>query len=476
FTPIVSSLRGMASRMTRDANYWQLMANGGGFATLYRGEVGAARNLKSFYTSKGINYSKVLDTPRKIADAIENVSSVFEMAARLEEFNLVKQEGGLRTAALAARDVSTDFAKRGASDTVQAVMSTLPFVNARLQGFARLAEVGKATPLKVAIKGLATLTLPALALYALNKDDPRYQQLEDWVKDLHYVILLPGDPDPLLIPKGFEYGAIFSTVPERAFEAIEQRHGKRFANSLLRIFTQELGFNPIPQAFRPLIEQAANKNFFTDSPIVAEDLKNVKLSEQFRPWTSETMVRIARELSEDTGIEFSPARAEALVRGYFGTIGMYALDASDGLIRAASGDAEPPTARLDEMPVIRRFLREDPIRGTKFETDFYEFLGEARTVTATVSKMLKEARKPNLTESEKQLFRLAPVFNQVQETATAINQQMRLIQTDEDMSGDEKRAELDELQRQKNNLFRALISEMPQPLLREFDVSQPALQ
>ena len=155
---------------------------------------------------------------------------------------------------------------------------------------------------------------------------------------------------------------------------------------------------------------------------------------------------------------------------------MYVLDASDSLIRAASGDVEPPTLRLDEMPVIRRFLREDPIRGTKFETDFYEFLGEARTVTATVSKMLKEARKPNLTESEKQLFRLAPVFSQVQETASAINQQMRLIQADEEMSGDEKRAELDELQRQKNNLFRSLISEIPQDLLRKFNVSQPALQ
>ena len=55
-----------------------------------------------------------------------------------------------------------------------------------------------------------------------------------------------------------------------------------------------------------------------------------------------------------------------------------------------------------------------------------------------------------------------------------MNQQMRLIQADEEMSGEEKRAELDELQRKKNNMFRSLISDMPPALLREFNVSQPA--
>lgn len=473
FVPFVSSLRGMASRVRRDENYWSLMANGGGFSTLYKGEVGAGKDLRRLYTSRGVDYSTVLDIPRKIANAAEEISSAFEMASRLEEFRLVAKKGDLRAAALSSREVSTDFAMRGQSELVNVFTTSVPFMNARLQGLERFARKVQSDPAKVAVKGLTAITLPSLALYAYNKDDPRYQALPDWQKDNHWNIFVPGRDAPFLIPKGFEFGAVFATVPERIFEAIEQKHGKRFADAMLQIVMDQLSMNPTPQIAKPLVEQAANRNFFFNTPIVPTDLEGVKPSEQFRPWTSETMVVIARGLSKTTGVEVSPMRAEALVRGYFGTLGMYLLDASDSLVRAASDEGEAPDKRLDEYPVVRRFLRSDPVKRTQYETDFYDLLGATREVTATFSKVTREARNPDLSDDETERMALAPQLEKISEAAGAITQQMRMVNADPALSGAEKREQLDELIALRNELFTGIIGSLPEDLARREGIIRP---
>ena len=38
YLPVIDALRGITARIAKDDNYWEMLANGGGFATLYRGE------------------------------------------------------------------------------------------------------------------------------------------------------------------------------------------------------------------------------------------------------------------------------------------------------------------------------------------------------------------------------------------------------------------------------------------------------
>ncbi len=459
FIPIVSSIRGFGARLTRNENYWQLLANGGGFATVFKGETGAARNLKSLYTKRGINFDRVLTSPRKLLDAWEEISSSFEMAARVSEFRLMRTKGAsARDAALGARDVSTDFAKRGQADFVRFFTTSVPFMNARMQGLSRLVEVAKKNPAKLALKGLVTITVPSLALHAYNRNDPRYQELPDWVRDLHWVIFVPGSDEPYLIPKGFEFGAIFATIPERMFDGIAEKHGEKFADAMLNIVGDQLSMNPIPQAVKPLVELDRNRSFFFDKPIVPADLKAVKPSEQFRPWTSETMSEMARLLSEHSGVEVSPMEAEHLVRGYLGTIGMYALDVADMMVRSVSDKGSSPSTRLDEIPVVRRFLRIQPLRNTRYQADFYDLLGATREVVATFNKVLSEARKPNLSEADKKLFGGRKVVEQVATAAAQINKGLRLTVDDRKMSGDEKRRRIDRLLTQRNALFETFMS------------------
>lgn len=487
YLPVVDAIRGMASRLTKDDNYWNMLANGGGFATLYRGETMNLRNLEKIYNAHGIKPSRVLDTPKKLMAGLEEISSVFEQASRISEFRDVAQRtGNLREAAIASREVSTDFALRGSSREIRNIAMSVPFLNARAQGLSQLVRTTKRDPAKLAVKAITAMTIPSIALYMINKDDPRYQALPNFIKDLHWVIFLPGSDDPFLIPKGFEYGALFATIPERFMEAIETRHGKAFANALGRMFLDTFSFNPTPQAVKPVLDAGVpftdflgfNRKF-TGAPVVPSDLEKVRPSEQFRPYTSETMVALAAAMREE-GIEMSPIQAESLVIGYLGTLGMYALSASDSLVRAASGKGEAPDIRLDEMMVMRRFIRQAPLRGTQFEVDAYELIGESRMIAATVNKMVKEGRDPDLTTREDRVFALiapretgpAPLA-QIADIAARITRTMRLIEADTEMSGAEKRRKLDKLQEDRNKMFFGLAKGLPEDVLRERGFTVP---
>jgi hypothetical protein len=450
FIPFYSSARGMVRRVAEDDIYWEAMANGAGFATTFQGETALNRNIKNFYGNRGINYGDVLDSPKKVLDTVENMTSSFEQASRLEEFALLRAQGATsREAAFGAREVASDFGARGAAPFVRNFTATVPFLNARMQGLAKMAEVAVDQPFKVGAKALTGITLPSLALYYVNKDDPEYKALPDWVRDQHWAI--PKEEGGFyLIPKGFEWGAIYASTPERMFEAIEQEHGKALADFMLRTVFDTFAVGP-PQIVAPALDVSANRKF-TGAPVVPADLENVKPSEQFRPWTSESMVQLSQAMSEELGVEFSPLQAEHLVSGYFGTLGMYALTAADAMLASASGKTNP-TMRLDEVPLLRSFMRQDPMKGSQYQTDFYDLMGASREVVATVNKMTKEGRSPNLSENEKRLFALSQSVGEVSSMASAMNAAQRLVMMDESLSAEEKRERIDGIQRQRNQLF-----------------------
>jgi hypothetical protein len=338
-------------------------------------------------------------------------------------------------------------------------MATLPFANAAMQGLVRFGRQVKDKPGQTALKGLMGITIPSLALYAVNKDDPRYKELSDWVRDNHYVFIL--EDEIFLVPKGFEAGALWSTVPERMFEFIEERNGKRFADAMLRVFSESIApapLNPVPQIVRPIDELRRNENFL-GIPIVPQSLEQVAPSEQFTPNTSISMVEMARFLREDAGIEASPAQAEALVRGYLGTLGIYALDIADSMTRKATDNPAEP--RVDEKPLLRSFFRNSPLKRTQFESDFYTLLGEARMLDATLSKVLASGREFDVDELDKAEQVLLGILPELNANATQIagwNEAIRLIQDDLEMSPAQKRKEIDEILKARNELFAGIIS------------------
>ena len=108
----------------------------------------------------------------------------------------------------------------------------------------------------------------SVGLWLLNKDDERYKDLEDWDKDAnHHIFIGDGPNDHLVIPKGFEVGAIFSTIPglqhigdvvAGVLQTIAQRaiaHHQVRANypeaDAIRRSARRVGVQPCPPARKP---------------------------------------------------------------------------------------------------------------------------------------------------------------------------------------------------------------------------------
>lgn len=465
FVPFLDSVSGFKQRVAGDPLYWEAMANGAGYSTLYKAERAAGQaRADAFYTKFGVPANRVVNSAKKLGIFVEEATSSFETAARMGEYTRLRSKGAsAREAAMGFREITTDFSVRGSDSAVQTAAIAIPFLNARFQSLVKLGKTGFKHPGRVAIKGAAAITIPTWILYANNKDRKEYQALPDWIKDQHWVVYMPGTTEPWLIPKGFEWGMIFGTIPERTMEGIELKHGKRFADAMLRIVTDTFSFSPLPQAARPIAEvgdpfgavEGRNRTF-TGAPVLPKSLQEVRPSEQFRPWTSATMREIATILAEDTGVEMSPIKAEALVRGYLGLLGSDMLAGTDMMVEALTGEGERPTKRLDEVPVVKAFTRSDPLRRTSYEEAFYRTFADTRMAVSTMSKIIGEGRDPSHIvdeDPEKILMGIAPVVQQVADIAASMRKAERQITLHPTLSRQEKDRRLESIAEQRNELF-----------------------
>ena len=471
--PVVSSIRGIMDRLQKSDAYWIYLANGGGFASQIQQETGAARRaLSELYGGAGISMKNVINSPRKLVDMWIEFGSAFEYGTRLAEFKASRRQGfSAAESTFRGRDVSTDFAMRGSSDFLRYFTSTVPFLNARAQGMYKLGrEVfekdGKmqVTPGDRAwILGRRSLMLilPSLVLWWMNKDDERYKALPEWVKDLHWVLFIPGKEEPILIMKPFEMGILFASIPERIAEAIDTQDGQQLGDSLWFMLHEQLNMNVVPQIINPGYEHARNQNWM-GGKVMPDDLANVDPAEQFRPWTSDTSIFLGRA----TGMP--PILLDHYVKGYLGTMGTYVLMAGDGMISGLLPDG--PEKEWADRPVIRRFTRSLPLRRTAYEDQWYELRHEVKLITNTFNKIKAEGRDPAAylsQEGRTLLFGMRFTVDSISRQATRINGAIRQNRLDPTKSVDEKTRDRRTLLRERNQLFRDVADALSPAVVRK---------
>lgn len=451
FRPVLDSLRGMRLRMTEDPLYKEYIANGGGLSSLYLDEHHVRTKLEKFYSDQGIDARTVLDTPDKLLGFIETLGDAFEMSTRLGEYDrAIKAGEHPRHAAYQGREVSTDFAMRGDSKALGFMYDTVMFLRPAVISIDRLARGVAHDPNKAAIGAkTAMLALASVGLYLLNRDDPRYQDLPDWDRDANWHFFV-GD-NHLRYPKIWEVGAV-SSLAERTTERLMETDPKGLGKDFARIIGNTFSLNFMPQIVAPLYEQATNRNPFTKAPIETPGMENVQPFLRAKPNTSETMKALGmatRDLPES--LQVAPARAEALLRGYLNTWGMYGLMLSD---KAFFGDKQPEM-RTDQMPVVRRFYSQEPPQHTKFETNFYDMLGEAKRLQGTLRELDKLGR-PDIADMKEQgpLAGEAKPLERANKGLQGINNEMKAVRRDGDLSSAEKRAQIDQLTVERNKLLK----------------------
>lgn len=388
---------------------------------------------------------------REIGEAIENANreAVFKAA--------IASGGSVTKAAFESKDLM-DFNLRGSHPIYQVMADTLPFLNARVQGLYRL---GRADPKRLVRYGVVMM-VGSLMLAAVNGGEDWYEELPDWDKDSFWHVKVGGHH--FRIPKPFELGVVFSTIPERIMRFMQaQDSGNKTAGRLWAAVRDQLAFDVIPQVVRPALNIYANHDPFRDSPIegMADEGKLPHLRYDAR--TSETakaLSGLSPSLADYAGA--SPKRLEYLVGAYFGTIGTYALSLSDMAVRSVQNAPEAPSSRLDDYPVIKAFYRVDPARATVFESDFWKVREEVEKVFRSVNALKKSGDQEQADELARDKADELGARAAVQETAKKLGELTKMrnkIYLDRTMSAEAKRQMVDALQVQRNKIVKSAMED-----------------
>jgi hypothetical protein len=194
----------------------------------------------------------------------------------------------------------------------------------------------------------------------------------------------------LRLPKIWEVGA-FASIAERQIEGILDGQVIEAQRHTLDVIAKLFSLDPVPQALGPPLETFANWDRFRKAPIETQAQK------ELQPWarSGSNSSRALRDLAEATrhlppALQFSPAQAEHLIRGYFNTWATYGLS----LLDAALYD-DLPDARTDQLPVVRRFFRQEPALNTRYVTELYDAI-DAATAARRTMRFLDRTYRPDV--------------------------------------------------------------------------------
>ena len=211
--------------------YDQYRALGGSQNGYYGSDMYNNMYKEKRYGKKGIY--KVRDTLMKPIDLIADLGEFTEKLPRYAEYlntieNLGNTDSGRLQASLNAADVTVNFNRTAQLSAL--ANAWVPYFNAGLQGADRTLRQIKAHPIKTTVRATASVFLPTLLVYLINKDNPHWEDVKDGVKDNYY--LLPnyagaidiyGYPETFIrIPKSREFGALFSASFERFIRALDE--------------------------------------------------------------------------------------------------------------------------------------------------------------------------------------------------------------------------------------------------------------
>lgn len=473
----IDTAAGLKESFKQSDEYWDMIAGMGAFQGGYihgtdpeaaQQQVRRALREKGYSEAETERYmGSILDTKDKLWRVFEKyrgLSDKVENANRLATYRKALEAGKSRRQALYEAKDLMDYSMKGNFGFMGTFIDMLPFFNARLQGLYKLGRAAgadgndriiKVLSRDLAMKGLKVAAF-STALAALNYDDERYKELPDWDKDAHWHIFLgEGNEGHFRIPKPFELGIIFGTLPERLFGfASGSQTGDELSSSVAHATMTTLSLNPLPQFAVPMIEVIMNHSFFLGSPIEGMADQRKQTVDRYNADTSDTARAASSILGQHFGL--SPKEIEHLARGYAGTLGSYVLGMSDFLARSMTGRIKADTPVAD-WPVIKTLYQGGKVKGyTSYQDHFFEALDTAREAYGSYKNALEEndqGRIQELFEERAEELNARLAMERVQRKVSKLNTQMRLVDRDSRLSSDAKRRKIDELTKVKNELY-----------------------
>jgi hypothetical protein len=419
----------------------------------------------AFYKDIVLNEAKWKKYAKNPINIPAKASTFVEEMTRLAVFSRAKKSGlSDIDAAMEAREGTLDFSRHGdVSQVINRYM--IPFFNAGVQSADKMTRLFKENPKGVILHGLAAVTFPSVMitgyyLFAAPDDErEEYLNFPEWMRNVYWIQKIGGVW--IKIPKPFSYGYIFGSVPEKIMLSMyngedkleAENRWKELAAGLIGVLSP-IG-DPsavIPQILKPALEAATNYNFFMGRPIYPDYLDQKIPELRYTSRTSETAKKLG------AAFNMSPALIDNTIRTTFAGAGQYAIDASDftiNSIRRASGQnvVEKPSS-VSQIPVVRRFVAEAPTGYNAERTQiFMDNFNKLKEIHNSIKSMPEEEKQQFVEEHQGEI----QAYSQMKgfdKQISSLNKQIKTIFADTELTGEEKKDQIKDLNNQILNVAR----------------------
>jgi hypothetical protein len=419
------------------------------------------------------NSNVLMGVIKKAWDGLDKAAEASDVATRMEVYKTVLAETGNEAdAAFRAQEIM-NFRKRGNSDVLRIASILVPFLNGRIQGLDVAARAFSLQNLPYTVAKGSILMGAALAMQGMifSDDEVRdeYLQQPDYVRQASFLIPLKflglADKGFLAIPKPFEMGMIFQTVPEMMFQAFQGvKEDRSVAKTLYDYTANTLGFTPIPVAVAPMMELLANRSNLTGQQIVTEAMKNLPPELQYTSGTSEVSKTLAAGfgtvIDKDLpilGTLTSPVKIETLLRGYGGQIGTTVLGMVDGMYKAVSGQGVEKD--ITQYAPIADFIKNEKNSNSQGVADIYRLSAEIQGLTTAVNTYMANGMADHavkLMQENEGLFSLKASITNLRTQLNTLSKQEKMITNNPNLTPAERTPMVDSIRQARLQIGRVM--------------------
>jgi hypothetical protein len=394
---------------------------------------------------------------RVVAEASETVGRMgtFKLAYQRYIKKGLSEKEAIRKAGFDSKINPVDYGRAGIAARQANLISA--FFTARIGALTSLVEAFKQRPFQTTAKSVGYITTLSIYNWLQNHDDPDYQRLPQWRKDLswNFKITNSAITDALgfekgyfyfPVPKPFELGLIFGTGAERFLDYYFDNDPDAINDIKNKIIKDTaMSLVPIPDIGKPFFEAWSNKSLFTGQPIVPNSIKNLPPEYQITNYTSETSKQIGNLIRKINGDDFSsissPVQIDNAIRSITGPLGRVLTRSIDKILLEGGLIEDPilPEKRLTEQPFFKVLAVRDPDRNAAPIQEFYDEYNKIRKRQAAVKKF-QDAGQYDLAMKEEQ--KLPPNYIDLEITYNAIRLKedhiRKIFNTKKGYSGEEK--------------------------------------
>ncbi|WP_066018801.1 LPD38 domain-containing protein [Endozoicomonas atrinae] len=273
--------------------------------------------------------------------------------------------------------------------------------------------------------------------------------------------------DHFRIPKPFEVGGIFATIPEIMEQSLSGREDMKWTRDMVvGLISDTFAMSLVPQAIAPMVDVARNKKGFTGAPILSMSLERNKPEAQYDPWTSETIRQLVQAVPEGAPDWMrSPKQLQYLLEGYFGTLGRYAIQAADIATREITGAAPAPAMNKRDIPVVGSFVR-DGVDASRYTTELYGMARDVQALDATIKRYQEsgeDRQAKALEQSAAARLKNKAGLQKASRDISKLRKEVRKVMERRMMDRDTKRERLDRLNRQINQMAADAVKKYQRP-------------